>query len=135
MWGSPYTNATSDTCTTCPSLNACKRAVATLAPVACEHPLSPVPVDGTGEGQGWGPAPFRPERRRPSSKTWTRRDYAAYLTPGEIFTVAELAARAGANPHAAATWCAVQVHAGTLQHAGKARSAGRNYAKLYRYQP
>jgi hypothetical protein len=127
MWGSINTNTT-DSCKTCPNSKACKSSVQALNPVLCESPSPGNPGEGPGVGaQGGG---LRPR------KTWVHRDYPAHLTPGEVFTAADLAARVGASAHAAATWLAHQcATTGAIHHAGKTKTADRNYAKLYRYQP
>jgi hypothetical protein len=120
MWGSIAMVTTSDPCTACPHLEACRRATTTRAPVRCE-------LDHDPETRRAIP------RGRPP-KTWTHRDYAAHIRPGEAVTAADLAARAGGTMHNAGSWLSTQTKRGAMMRVGRVSPGPNNtaWALLYR---
>ena len=125
MWGSIADATTSDPCTNCPHYHACKQAVHQAAPVQCETgPDSPPLASPTHVLRG---------RARVGAKTWTRRDYAAHIRPGEAVTAVDLAARAGGTAHNAGNWLSTQTAAGVMTHAGKYHT-GDTTLTLYRFK-
>jgi len=78
MWAASQTQRPQILAPNCPHYHACKQAVHQAAPVQCETgPDSPPLASPTHVLRG---------RARVGAKTWTRRDYAAHIRPGEAVT-------------------------------------------------
>jgi len=76
-WGSTVCRTSGDPCQTCPALCDCRQAVRTGQPVACED--KPIPHKYLLPGYS--------------------------LTPGQVFTTADLMAATGQTLRAAGEWC------------------------------
>jgi len=122
-WGSTSSiSGGSDACRACRHIAACRSRVASLGPVLCEAGVEQPPLAIT-----------------PRLRTFTSRQFAAQLQPGELISTRQLAERTGANLNTTANWCNRMRQQGFLQTVerlpSQAYHGGGIRPWLYRYVP
>ncbi len=122
-WGSVYTGSgNTRTCLSCRHSTVCRSACQKLQPVLCEFTDGYLPVVPGAAGT--------------ACRTYTSRNFAAHLSPGELFTSRQLIERTGSTPATASSWCAHMRFLGILEIVERIPSPkGGRPSLLYRYSP
>lgn len=128
-WGSPYYNSgqSSNHCTTCAYLDACRNACRTRQPVLCED-------GGRRTSQRIAMKEAEAIRKAPRPP-FVAQCCIAYVNTNQTFTAADLRERLGLCNTSATSWIRSHVKAGDVVQVDIIRNAGHTYSPLYRYIP